>query len=82
MAKKYSRVVKVDGKRFRYNYTDCEVEYIYRENGVDEVIDSIGLSKASWDDKDLRSNYLEDYAYQLDCEAEELMREAAWEFGF
>lgn len=82
MAKKYSRVVKVDGKRFRYNYTDCEVECIYRENGVDEVIDSIGLSKASWDDKDLRNNYLEDYAYQLDCEAEELMREAAWEFGF
>ena len=82
MERKYSKVVKVSGKMFRYNYTDCEIEYIYKDDGKIKVADSIGLSKKSWDDKDLRSAYLEDYAYQLDCEAEELMREAAWEFGF
>lgn len=73
---RYSRVVKREGRRFRYNFTDCVIEWIYKENGIDEIIDSIGLSKEHWLDKEVREGYLEEYNYRLDCEARELM----WEY--
>ena len=55
----YSKVKKVGKKEFRYNYTHCELEYLWEG----EVIDSIGLSKNEW--KSNQRYCLEDYARQL-----------------
>lgn len=50
-AKKYSRVYKYQGMHFRYNYDNYELECIHKnDDGSFEVIDSIGLSRADWDD--------------------------------
>lgn len=37
--KKYSRVYKLDGKSFRYDFEDCMVEYISKA-GKDEIADN------------------------------------------
>lgn len=65
----YSKPVKVDGKWFRYNYKYSEVEYITHESnefGPVEVIDSVGLSKENWENKEERETYLQDWSRQLD----------------
>ena len=80
--KKYSRVVKVDGKRFRYNFDDCLVEYIYtdKETKETEVIESIGLRKENWTNKEIREEYLSEWAFELQCEIDDLVEMATRDF--
>ena len=74
---KYSRVVKVDGKRFRYNYDNSCVEYLWGLSKIDkelaeqfgEVVDSIGLSSRNWKNAETREEYLDEYIARLDEEA-------------
>lgn len=74
----YSKPVKVNGKLFRYNYKYNEVEYITHESnefGPIEVIDSVGLSKENWENKEARNEYLQGWIAELDEEAERLAGE-------
>jgi hypothetical protein len=40
--KKYSEVINHEGRKFRYNQTDCVLEWLDKKH---EVVDSIGLSR-------------------------------------
>jgi hypothetical protein len=40
--KKYSEIIKIKARKFRYNHTDCLLEWIDSDG---EVVDSIGLSR-------------------------------------
>lgn len=74
-ASDYSKPVRIAGKWFRYNYKYSEVEYITHisnEHGPIEVIDSVGMSKENWDNKQERNSYIEGWAEELDAEAERL----------
>ena len=63
--KKYSKSVKVGGYKFRYNYTDCEVEWLYDGNRKGEVLDSIGLRTENWLNKEVRNEYLLQWADEI-----------------
>lgn len=80
--KKYSRVVKVNGKRFRYNFDDCLVEYIYtdRETKETEVVESIGLRVENWKNKEVRDEYLWEWAYELQDEIDYMVEMATRDF--
>lgn len=41
----YSKNIKVGKRTYRYNYADCQLEYIYKNNGRTEVITSVGLTR-------------------------------------
>lgn len=42
---KYSKNIKVEDRTYRYNYTECELEYIYKDNGEWVVITSVGMTQ-------------------------------------
>jgi len=43
--KKYSKIIKIQKRSFRYNYEDAVLEWVF--NG--EVVDSIGLSRKGFE---------------------------------
>lgn len=86
-----SRVYKLDGKLFRYNFGNSTVEYIAKVGkeelkdeaewmqkhgeplyGVDHdgymVIDSIGLSRENWENREARDGYLLAWSQDMDAE--------------
>lgn len=86
-----TKPIKHNGKLFRYDYEQCEVEYVHKAtkqereeneewlktNGkplfeIDAdgyyVLDSIGLSKENWRNKENRTAYLDEYCFNLDEE--------------
>lgn len=100
MATKKSKVYKVDGLLFRYDYDRSVVEYVSKA-GAQElkdneewmekygeplwdiedgyvVIDSIGLRKENWKNKESRIGYLEQWAaelrYEADCMAADFLK--------
>lgn len=79
--KKYSFVHTVEGKDFRYNYTDGLLEFIYFDIASNkiEIIDMIGLSEHSWEND--REGYMLVYSNDLDYELNALMETAKDEFG-
>ncbi len=60
LAKKYSKVIKVEDRKYRYNNEECVIEWV-GEDG--EVVDSVGLMKESAED-DLQG-YVEGWHYEL-----------------
>lgn len=90
-----SRVYKLDGKLFRYNFDCCTVEYVTKAGkdelkdeaewiqnhgkplfGIDHdgymVIDSIGLSRENWENREARDDYLHGWSQDLDAESSRL----------
>lgn len=86
-----SKVYKIDGKAFRYNFDHGVVEYVAKASredlkdeakwlkehgepllGIDSdgymVLDSIGLSRENWEDREARDGYLHGWAQDLDEE--------------
>lgn len=78
---KYSKIIKKDGKQFRYNYIDNVVEYIGEIDGELEVLDSVGLSKENWDNKEARDEYLDEYIMDLNEEESYMTKDLMDEFG-
>lgn len=78
---KYSKVIKKDDKQFRYNYKDNVVEYIGEIDGEIEILDSIGLSKENWDNKEARDEYLDQYIMDLNEEESYMTKDLMDEFG-
>lgn len=78
---KYSKVIKKDGKQFRYNYKDNVVEYIGEIDGEIEILDSVGLSKENWDNKEARDEYLDQYIMDLNEEENYMTKDLMDEFG-
>lgn len=78
---KYSKVIKKDGKQFRYNYKDNVVEYIGEIDGEIEILDSVGLSKENWDNKEARDEYLDQYIMDLNEEESYMTKDLMDEFG-
>lgn len=78
---KYSKVIKKDGKQFRYNYKDNVVEYIGEIDGEIEILDSVGLSKENWDNKEVRDEYLDQYIMDLNEEESYMTKDLMDEFG-
>lgn len=92
-----SKVCKVNGKLFRYDYDNSVVEYVYKLSdeeiqdeldwmekhngkplvGMDEdgfsVVESVGLRRENWENKEARMEYLNVWADELDEEAAYLM---------
>ena len=87
-----SKVYKLEGKLFRYNFDRCTVEYVAKageEELKDEaewmqkygeplfgighdgymVIDSIGLSRENWENREARDGYLSAWAADLEAES-------------
>lgn len=47
---KYSRIIKsASGRRYRYNYDESLLEWIFKEDGVEEVVSSIGLGRENFE---------------------------------
>lgn len=90
-----SKVYKLDGKLFRYNFDRSTVEYVAKAGedemkdeaewmqkygeplfGIDHdgymVIDSIGLSRENWQNREARNGYLESWSIDLDEETSRL----------
>ena len=44
---KYSKIYKVDGKQFRYNYDYSELEWYDKDHGV---LESIGVNKQDFEE--------------------------------
>lgn len=61
----YSKIVKVNGYNFRYNYADGVVEVVFRNGRKYEAADSIGLRRENWENEEARAGYLEEYADEL-----------------
>ena len=78
---KYSKVIKKDGKQFRYNYKDNVVEYIGEIDEEIEILDSVGLSKENWDNKEARDEYLDQYIMDLNEEESYMTKDLMDEFG-
>lgn len=78
---KYSKVIKKDGKQFRYNYKDNVVEYIGEIDREIEILDSVGLSKENWDNKEARDEYLDQYIMDLNEEESYMTKDLMDEFG-
>jgi hypothetical protein len=80
--KRYSRPVKVEGKLFMYDHQNSMVLYVGKvdkkishlfedEELIDGkyfVVDRAGLNKANWVNKEVRHDYLAEWAFELDCE--------------
>lgn len=90
-----SKVYKLDGKMFRYNFDRSTVEYVAKAGkeelkdeaewmqkhgeplfGIDHdgymVIDSIGLSRENWENREARDGYLSAWAADLEAESSRL----------
>lgn len=89
-----SKVYKLDGKMFRYNFDRSTVEYVAKAGkeelkdeaewmqkhgeplfGIDHdgyMIDSIGLSRENWENREARDGYLHGWAQDLDTESSAL----------
>ena len=91
-----SKVYKLNGKLFRYNFDRCTVEYVVKAGkeelkdedewmqkhgeplfGIDHdgymVIDSIGLSRENWKNREARDEYLSAWSMDLDAESSALV---------
>ena len=62
MAKRYSSVYKRKKNKFRYDYEYAIVEWL-DEN--DEVIDSVGLSRENWKNREARNEYLDGWIAEM-----------------
>ena len=74
---RYSKNYKFMGKTFRYDYEDCIVEWIYKddETGNWEVLDGVGLRTENWKNKEVRDEYLAEWC-------DEIAEETAYEMDF
>lgn len=78
MKERFSEIVKVKGKSFRYDYEKKLVQYVFIIEEDDEVlgwkkgnidvIDEVGLREENWNNKNNRKQYLIEYACQLEEE--------------
>ena len=80
-----SRVCKVRGKQFRYNYDRALVEWVCKPTDPDDevedgyvILDSVGLSRKNWDNKESRAYYLDlwvdDIGEECYCLAQDFKR--------
>ena len=90
-----SKVYKLEGKLFRYNFDRSTVEYVVKAGkdelkdeaewmqkygeplfGIDHdgymVIDSIGLSRENWENREACDGYLHGWVVDLEAEAARL----------
>jgi len=73
---------KYQGKDFAYDFKDCLVLYIYKdEDGIWRELDSVGLRKENWKNKEIRDEYLAEYCFDIDEECAYEMDSIAKEFG-
>lgn len=93
---KKSRVYKVEGRLFRYDFDNCLVEYLIKADeqmiqdnkewfakfnsklwDIDDkgycIIDEIGLRLENWQNKEVRLEYLTEYARELEYETKQLV---------
>lgn len=84
--KRYSRAVKVGNKLFMYDRQRSLVLYVGKVDAEnrkwledEEIIDGkyfvvaqIGLREENWKNKDARFDYLNEWAFELDCEFSDL----------
>lgn len=88
---------KLNGKLFRYNFTDCTVEYVQKADaetiasetdwmehhngdslyGINTggyiVLDTVGLRRENWEDREARKEYLTEWCAELDAELKSMM---------
>jgi hypothetical protein len=77
--KKYSKVYNFEGRKYRYNFEECVLEWVHDEDCKfdenDELIffkiplkvaDCIGLSKDGWNNN--KMDYIAEYHAQIDEE--------------
>ena len=81
-----SNPYKLNGKLFRYNFDTCVVEYIQKadQETMQEdaewkrnhdgyiILETIGLSRENWKDKEARDGYLSVWCNDLDAELESM----------
>lgn len=75
---RYSMIYKFQGKEFIYDYKDSILDFIFKDDEEVEilgknkapwrVLDSFGLNKSNWDDKEARDGYLASVCDDLDAE--------------
>ena len=80
--KKYSKPVRVGEYKFRYNYTDSLVEWLYTDKKTrkNEVLDSVGLKLENWKNKEVREEYLQEWAFELKCEVDDVVEMALHDY--
>lgn len=60
---RYSKVVTRKGRKYRYDYKDCYLQWV--DKGGD-VVDEIGLSRENWDDRQARNEYIDGWRAEID----------------
>ena len=73
---RYSENYWYMGRIYRYDYKYAMVEWLDNsdENPDEyEVVDSVGLSRENWDNKDARDEYLEGWAQEIDDSVQDMM---------
>ncbi len=70
MKTKYSRNYKRGNKTFRYDFENCIVEWIYKdeETGNWEVLEGVGLRAENWKNKSIRDEYLDMWIDEIEEE--------------
>lgn len=84
MNERYSDIYNYHGRIYRYDYKDCYLQWIDNsdeEPDKFEVVDEIGLSRENWDNKEVRDEYLAEWAAEIDAEVEDMMPWLKAEFG-
>ena len=77
MEKRYSKIYKIEGREFRYDYKNALLELVYKnENGDIEMLDAIGLSREGW--KYDKEGYLHQYHIQVEEELAAMLAHEVW----
>ena len=74
--KKYSKIYKIESRKFRYNYKESLLELLGRNN---EIIDEIGCNIDDWKESPITS--IEMYILRLDEEMHYIMKDFEEEFA-
>lgn len=77
------QIYKRNGKTFRYNFETQIVQYVVEptDDGLKDnedgycVLDSAGLKKSNWINKEARDTYLDNWSEEIDEEVAYLVRE-------
>lgn len=68
MKAKYSKVIKRNGKQFRYDYTGAYLQWVEDLGEGLEVIDEIGLQRYNWENKASRNEFIDGWCDELEVE--------------
>lgn len=80
MKAKYSKVIKRNGKQFRYDYTGAYLQWVGDLGEGLEVIEEIGLRRENWENKASRNEYIDGWCDELEEELAYLSDEVIEEF--